>query len=284
MIDNFEFLAPPADLQSFIKFIWVFEGRASAEDPYFHRTPVDGCTQLIFAFRGGFCRQADPSQCSQQLKSALIAQTTTSLTYRLSEDFGLFGVCLYPFSIPYLTGIEGPDFIDRYFAPGDLLGEPAKELAATMASVDRNEHRLALVQNLLSPLFARRSTREPQVIGLLRQLFSASDADELEALSHPSTISSRHLQRQVKRYTGYTPKQLVRILRLQLAMQSDPAPALSDIATRGDYYDQSHLSNEFRSLSGTTPGDYFKGLKPDIRWRREGREVAFFQSRRSKKP
>lgn len=284
MVDNFEFLAPPADLQPFIKFIWVFEGRASTEKPYYHRTPVDGCTQLIFAFRGGFHRQSEPNHESPRLVSALIAQTTTSLTYRLDEDFGLFGVCLYPFSIPYLTSTEGPDFIDRYFAPEDLFGAPAKNVEQSMTDLDRNEHRLALIQGLFTSLFARLPVQEPQVVGILRQLFKASAADELDALIHPSSVSTRHLQRQTKRYTGYTPKQLVRILRLQLTLSSNPPQALSDVAAQGDYYDQAHLSNEFRNLSGTTPGDYFKGAKPDIRWRREGREVAFFQSPGGKKP
>lgn len=278
MLDTFEFLSPPAHLQKFVKYLWVIEGTASVQAPYHHRALVDGCTQLLFEYRGGFQRLQQNGQQSPRLKSALVAQTTTSLIYRITEDFSLFGICLYPFSIPYLMGIDGRDFIDGCFAPGEVFGGSMPDLEQAMLQADRHDGRLALTEELFRPYLNRMPDSEPTIFAILRDMFQAQKPDALNDLVHPETISSRHLQRQCKRYTGFTPKQLARILRMQLTLSEGSSQSLSGIAADGSYYDQSHFTNEFRVLAGTTPNDYFTGSQLDARWRWKGEEVAFFQS------
>lgn len=279
VLDVFEFLQPPADLQQFIKYLWVIEGKASEQQPYEHRALVDGCTQLLFAFRGGFYRLGDSGEQSPFLNSALVAQTSNPLIYRMTEDFSLFGVCLYPFSIPYLMGIKGSDFIDRYYAPGELLDELMPELEMAIMQSEHQDARQAIISDLFKPYIDRLTGSEPAALPIIREMFHAQAPDTLNNLVHPKSLSSRHLQRQFKRYSGYTPKQLVRILRMQLTLSETATDNLSGIATDGHYYDQSHLTNEFQALAGTTPKSYFAGEQPDARWRREGVEVAFFQSK-----
>ena len=277
MIDRFEFQAPPPALQGLIKYVWVFEGRASDSDPYHHKALVDGCTQWLIAYRGRFRRIDANNHASQPLTSAVVAQTTESLTYRLSEDFGLVGVCLYPFTLPYVFGVHGTDYIDRYYAPSEFFSDRAAPLEQAVIEADTHESRLDLLFDFLLSVTARPSNSEPPVLRQIRKMFQCTDPLELNELIHPADLSERHFQRRVKHYTGYTPKQLARILRLQLAMQPRPSTNLSETATRASYYDQSHLTNEFRHLTGLSPREYFKGLRPDARWRRLGKEVGFFQ-------
>lgn len=278
MLDVFEFLQPPAKLQPFIKYLWVIEGKASEQEPYEHRALVDGCAQLLLAFRGGFYHPGDIGEQSPILKTALVAQTTSPRIYRMKEDFGLFGVCLYPFSIPYLMGIDGRDFIDRLYAPGELIDELTPERERAIIQCGHQESRQVMISDLFERRIDRFTGSEPAVLPILREMFHAKAPDTLSDLVHPESLSSRQLQRQFKRYSGYTPKQLVRILRMQLTLSETVTDNLSGIATDGHYYDQSHLTNEFQSLAGTTPKPYFTGEQTDLGWRRKGVEVAFFQS------
>jgi AraC-like DNA-binding protein len=233
---------------------------------------------MLFAYRGGFYPQDDKAEPGLQLQSAIVAQTTSSLTYRLTEDFGLLGICLYPFSIPYLMGINGPDFIDRFYAPVELFNACTPKWILELKLSESHNARIALISEIIQPYIDHQPQPEPAIVALIRSLFHAQEMDSLKELATPSNISSRHLQRQVKRYTGYTPKKLLRILRLQLTMSEQLGPALSELATKTDYYDQSHLTNEFRQLTGTTPKDHFINARADSRWRQQGEEVAFFQS------
>lgn len=281
MVEAFEFLPPPACLQRFIKYLWVLRGKASFQAPYAHKALVDGCSQLLFAYQGCFTRLNAQGHPGPSETSCLVAQSTTSQIYRITEDFSLFGVCLYPFTIPFVTGIDGRDFIGRQFSPGELPGTFKSDVASNRERLMHHDERLTLIDKLFQPYLGK---YEPSVLRIIRGMFCAQSPETIARVLNASDISSRHLQRQFKRYTGFTPKQLSRILRMQLTLSEQSDQPLSDIAARTDYYDQSHFTNEFRSLAGTTPRAYFSGADPATLWRQKGEEVAFFQSTDQKPP
>lgn len=159
-------------------------------------------------------------------------------------------------AIPYWMGIDGREFIDGCFAPGEVFGNSMPDLEQVMLQADRHDARLALTEELFRPYLNKLPDSEPTIFAILRDMFQAQKPDSLNDLVRPETISSRHLQRQCKRYTGFTPKQLTRILRMQLSLSAESSQSLSGIAADSSYYDQSHFTNEFRVLAGTTPKDY----------------------------
>lgn len=72
-------------------------------------------------------------------------------------------------------------------------------------------------------------------------------------------VSPRTLQRLARRYVGVSPTAMIRRRRLQEAAQqirADPTADLAAIAARLGYSDQAHLTNDFRSALGFTPGAY----------------------------
>ena len=62
-----------------------------------------------------------------------------------------------------------------------------------------------------------------------------------------SGISNRQLQRTLKRSTGFTPHDFLKILRLQQALNGNDT---------WSYADQSHFIHSFRNATGYTPGKY----------------------------
>jgi len=68
-------------------------------------------------------------------------------------------------------------------------------------------------------------------------------------------LSARQFRRICLAQTGLTPKFLARILRFRHALAQVHAHpcAFAHMALDCGYYDQAHLINEFRELSGRTP-------------------------------
>jgi len=72
------------------------------------------------------------------------------------------------------------------------------------------------------------------------------------------------LGRMFRRLLGLSPKPYARLRRVQRVLASVTGPAAEDgppldwatIAGKHGYYDQAHLINEFRELTGTTPTAY----------------------------
>jgi AraC-like DNA-binding protein len=62
-------------------------------------------------------------------------------------------------------------------------------------------------------------------------------------------LSPRQLQRTLKKTTGFTPHDLLKILRLQRTFKQPNS---------GDFADQSHFIRSFRKATGYTPSVYAK--------------------------
>lgn len=72
-------------------------------------------------------------------------------------------------------------------------------------------------------------------------------------------ITEQHLRRLSLQHLGISPKQFERIERFKRAKatRKEKAIDLSQLALDCGYFDQSHLTNEFKELSGSTPSKFF---------------------------
>lgn len=74
--------------------------------------------------------------------------------------------------------------------------------------------------------------------------------------------SPRTLQRAIGSTLGRGPAEVARRVRLQEVVRrlSSQHSSVANIATDLGYTDQAHLTNEFRAVTGMTPGSYLAGL------------------------
>lgn len=94
----------------------------------------------------------------------------------------------------------------------------------------------------------------------------------LRLAADASSVSTRHLRRAIRRVTGMSPKYIQRVVRMMgLVFMADRVhrPAWASLAAAHGYFDQSHLTNECRELTGQTPVQLHKE-----RWEEQ---VRFFQ-------
>jgi|WetSurMetagenome_2_1015567.scaffolds.fasta_scaffold185651_2 transcriptional regulator GlxA family with amidase domain len=85
---------------------------------------------------------------------------------------------------------------------------------------------------------------------------------KVSELAKTHNISSRHLERKFREYSGMPPKLYSRIARFQRAVRSYGSTthgSLTSLALDCGYYDQSHFIHEFKTFSGYSPGQYFAG-------------------------
>ena len=84
-------------------------------------------------------------------------------------------------------------------------------------------------------------------------------------LAETVCLCKKQFQRVFSEHVGATPKEFMRIVRFHKALytlQNNPATGLATLACECGYYDQAHLTNEFRHLSGYSPGQYLAICAP----------------------
>ncbi|MFC5182322.1 helix-turn-helix domain-containing protein [Actinomadura harenae] len=188
-------------------------------------------------------------------------------------------------------GVPVSDLVDRVVPLTDLWGADASRLERHLAADDGLEPfagRLeAVAGRLEAALRARVAARRPDggdvrlVHAAARELASARPT-RLPDLAHRLAVSERRLRSLFTDGAGLPPKAFTRIARLRtaLTMGNDlqaapmarvPSAAareagggrgLAEVAAVSGYYDQAHMSADFRSLLGVPPGAFFAGRLP----------------------
>ena len=103
---------------------------------------------------------------------------------------------------------------------------------------------------------------DPTYTSLTALVERIRDDDRLhrvEQVMELSPWSSRTTQRVFRRYVGVPVKWVLCRYRLQqaaLEIENDPGLDFADLAVRLGWYDQAHFINDFRSMLGSTPGEY----------------------------
>jgi AraC-like DNA-binding protein len=114
----------------------------------------------------------------------------------------------------------------------------------------------------------------PEVDWLRRQLLASAGRARVEPLMDETGWSRRLVTERFRRQLGVPPKAYARLLRFEharaLLASGRPAHAIAAVATEAGYYDQSHLTRDFVSLAGVTPGRFAAEAGPEA-------EVRFVQ-------
>jgi len=82
----------------------------------------------------------------------------------------------------------------------------------------------------------------------------------IEKLAAESCLSRKQFERKFSELIGITPKQYLKIIRLQYALylrSRNNRLNITDLAHESGYYDQAHFINDFKQLTGFTPKHYF---------------------------
>jgi AraC-like DNA-binding protein len=146
-------------------------------------------------------------------------------------------------------------FNDRSVDLESVLGREARRLRQDLARCSSAEAR---VEKL-----ATRIVRWPEVndvqqaIGdLTRNRGRLSVAD----FANAAGVGERQLRRTCLRHSGLSPKQLARILRFRHASNRlhEGVRDLARLALDCGYYDQAHMTLDFRDLAGASPARYLR--------------------------
>ena len=111
------------------------------------------------------------------------------------------------------------------------------------------------LQRLLLDRLASREPRQPIVAHAVAALFSR-EPPSIETLCREIGCSRQHLARAFRFHVGVSPKQLARVARLQRAvacLQRGAGHGLADLALGLGYFDQAHMTRDFRALAAVTP-------------------------------
>jgi AraC-like DNA-binding protein len=218
---------PPPHLAELVHCAWELRTLAELSEDFTYHALPDACVNLLLD-------QADP-------RIAGVTQLrTTAAELTLGRSFHYVGIQLFP-------GVwqgSRSEITDAY------VGTPYR---GSLPLVRTNERLAGLTFEAQVPILvelAEWCAREGLIVPnpvTSRILAELDTLRSVAAMAECVGMSPRHLQRVLKRTTGLSPHDLLKVLRVQQSFRRH----YLDL-----YADQSHFIHAFRQATGYTPGRY----------------------------
>ncbi len=218
---------PPNNLSGLVHCFWELKtDRPLTEDFCLHAVP-DACVNILF------------NQIDTKIAGVTKLRTTFEVL-NLGKAFHYVGIQFFP-------GVwqgNQEEIVDRFIGTPYLGDLPLIETGKELAKLD-----FFAKQSVLSELVQRLIDEKLVVTNFVTEkiLTNIDDVYTVIDMAAITGMSTRQLQRSLKRTTGFSPHDLLKVLRLQRSFRRHYFEL---------YSDQSHFIHSFRKITGYTPARY----------------------------
>lgn len=220
---------PPADVSGLVQCFWELKTvEPLAEDFHLHAIP-DACVDIMF----------------NELDVTIAGVTALQTRYEVLN----LGRHFHYVGIQFLPGVwrGNRDDIADHFIGDSYAGDlPLIATNRGMAGLDfpgQQRVMAELARRLAGERIIAANEVTAKILAHLDEIRTVAD------MAAMTGVSPRQLQRTLKRATGFSPHDLLKVLRLQRAIEQG-YPLL--------YSDQAHFIRSFRAITGYTPARYFR--------------------------
>ena len=186
------------------------------------------------------------------------------------------GVHFKPWGISPFVDMPATELRDRWVPVDAVWQRSLDRIRNQVGDIASATETLRVVEEELRSRLAEAPSRGLDLVRCTgRRLEASHGAVPIGALTHAAGVSGNHLAAQFKAHVGVTPKRVARIYRFaRLILSANAVHPVdwSDLAQTAGYFDQAHLSREFKDFTGHTPTQYLalrrrfpadRGFPPD---------------------
>ena len=220
---------PPDSLSGLVHNFWELRTEKKLSDDFCLHALPDACVNILF------------NQADTQI-AGVTALRSTYEVLNLGREFHYVGSQFFPGVWQGDPNETSDSFVGTPYEGALPLVEKSNEMAG-LEFTDKQ----TVLANLVDHLIEIEQIAINAVTGeILSNLDSIQSVADMAAVTG---MSPRQLQRTLKRSTGFSPHDFLKVLRLQQSFKQHYLET---------YSDQSHFIHSFRKITGYTPLQYFQ--------------------------
>lgn len=250
---------PSPPLNAYIGYLYYLEGALYPRERILPFPSLD----LKINF-GGVLRVIEPhgAERAQTLTESWWTGVWSAYhTIDWPDDLRFYGVYFRPAGVYPFLQLPLSELHNRVVPLEGIWGGYAAEIRERLHVAGSVQAGLALLERLLLARLCDAPYGFDLVRYAVQSIHQRHGALSIRGLSDHVGISQNHLLTYFKRMVGVGPKELARLVRLRHVFRLiDPTQPVdwAQIAHQCGYYDQAHLSNDFRMLLGLSPTGYLR--------------------------
>lgn len=250
---------PEGVLSEYVRFFWSLDAQVEATDSFVHRALPDNCVELIFYCRGKLAISSSQGEEGNTFASGVFGQAQKYRQFKTNSNFHLFGVYLYPYSFKMLFNLPAHHLRNEKIDTETLWGINGRMLEEQIMLADTDDQRVNLTSDFLLKRIKMIRSHDRAFARNIKSVIDNNSILSISSFAHDCNLSRRQFERKFIEFSGFSPKDFFNVIRfknvlMEIEQRSKP---LAQIAVDAGYYDQSHLTNEFRKFSGYSPKEYF---------------------------
>ncbi|WP_225830687.1 AraC family transcriptional regulator [Streptomyces sp. NK08204] len=164
-----------------------------------------------------------------------------------------------------LLGVPAAELLGRVVPLGELPGRTAHQLNRELRWLTAEETAAHLAATLPERLTAAADRTRTALVRAGADAMSVrvgQTPGPVSEVARELAVSERHLRNLFAEGVGLSPKHYARINRVRAVLTHAATADWAELAAATGYYDQSHMTSDFRALMGVPPRSYFTGRLP----------------------
>jgi AraC-like DNA-binding protein len=256
-MDHYQERKPSAPLQPYVECFWEFRSQMLPGESE-NSLPI-GCFDLIFNFGTPYTRRTlfHGEEVTAWLHASGIVNRCVNSLISAGADhkFDIFGVRFTPWGLHGLSGISLEDTQRDCLPPGLYFPGIFPDMERAVQQAEGFKARCGAAERAFAPLLDANHTPALVRLAVARIVQEAGNVN-MRALAAGLGVSASWLGKNFYAATSMPPKTFARIMRLNhliRQMAQKPQGRLTDLAYGAEYFDQSHFTRDFKSLTGMSP-------------------------------
>jgi AraC-like DNA-binding protein len=144
----------------------------------------------------------------------------------------------------------------QYINAKELLNCSADLLHEQLMHTLTDTERVQVIENFFENLINKQPYYFDITDIIIDRIVKDKGCLRVSDLTQYFNVAERSLRRNILLKTGYSPKEFIRIIRFDFIMQhirNVSSVNWPDVISAVDFFDQSHLIKEFKSITGSSP-------------------------------
>lgn len=243
---------PTGFLRNYVKQLIFYKGYTG--DKTFEKLLPDGSTQLIVELDGNKRKRADSP--ATYLNSWITGIQTQPVTYRSEQNATTLCIQFEPGGLFALTGIPVNEFQNAMVETEVFSTFTINELRDQLLKESQPQVILSTTKKWLINQLLKTGDKMQFVVNVQSELHRGNTTTK--TLSQRFGYSQKQFIHRFKQHMGVAPKQYLRLLRFNKALNLLQADTVnySEVTFQCGYYDQAHFINEFSRFTGYSPTEY----------------------------
>lgn len=240
---------PCAALAGVLDHHWIVEWDLCGQPAYTQRTLPYPCINLVFDRR----------------QTAVFGVVSGAFETTLAEAGRMIGLRFRPGAFRAFFGKPVHLLTDKVLPVSTVLGCDDAVAEEMVLGAAGDEGMVSAAETLLLRVLPPPDPQVERIHAILQVLQQDATVTQVRDLAERVGLRERTLQQLFSDYVGVTPKWVIRRYRLHEAadrLAGGVEVDLTELAHALGYFDQAHLSRDFRRLIGKTPAEYRRANQP----------------------